>query len=152
MIRPIAEMSNCGSQVTNPLPFHKSRGWGVVGHREFNQTCNSRLFTLLLLREEGVCASSHMWRPEDSIWKLVLSSYRGDQALNSGCHAYTAGLHLLSQLSAPDTQLLMMLWDRTKKIVFPKTEEKQTLLWQNWTREGIPTACSVLTLCYTSPV
>lgn len=76
-MRPVAEMSNCGSQVTNPLRFHKSRGWGMVGHREFKQSCNSKLFTLLLLREEGVCASSHMWRSEDSIWKLVLSSYCG---------------------------------------------------------------------------
>lgn len=74
VIRPIAETSNYDSQVTYPFTNLRS-GWGVAGHKKFKQTCNSRLLISLLLGKEGVCASSHMWRSEDSICKLDLSSH-----------------------------------------------------------------------------
>lgn len=148
VIRPITETSNCGSQVTKPLPFHRSRGWGVAAHKKFKQTCNYRLFIILLLGGEGVCASSHTWRSEDSIWKLVLSSHHGikdwTQVVMLTQQACSCWATSLPRHTAPHDALRQNQEDS----VFSKIEEKQTVLWQNWIRQRIPTACSGLSLLH----
>lgn len=116
VIRAIAETISCGSQVTEPVLIHR----GVAGQKEFKQACSSRLFYCIVTWGRGRVCTSHMGRSEDNIGKSVFSFHHG---IKDWTHIaqLTQRTCTCEATSAPDTQLLVMPWDRTKKFqLFPR--------------------------------
>lgn len=154
VIRPIAETFSFGSQVTKPLLFHKLKDRGVAGWKELKQTCNSRLFYFILFfyyLEERVCVyhSTHVKVRAQHLEVGFLLPPQ-DQGLNSGCGADTASLYLLNHLSAPDTQFLLLLRDRTN--FSPNLIETKCLMTKlRQTRNSNSLLC-FNSLSYISPV